>query len=129
MAWQWRERGRKRKRRARSGHPAAHSGCWLRPRFERLELRRLLTLLSTTPNINYSVGVNYPVALAISSSGKLYVANEGNNTVSEYAPGSSMPIATFTGLYDPRSIAFDSGGDLYVATYNGTVVEYPPQST
>ena len=39
----------------------------------------------------------------------------GNGTVSEFAPGSTTPTATLTGLNDPYALAFDSSGNLYVA--------------
>ena len=41
------------------------------------------------------------MALAFDASGNLYVANYGNGTVSEFAPGSTTPTATLTGLNDP----------------------------
>ena len=41
------------------------------------------------------------VALAFDSSGNLYVANGAGTTVSEFAPGSTTPTATLTGLNDP----------------------------
>ena len=55
----------------------------------------------------------------------------GNGTVSEFAPGSTTPTATLTGLNDPDALAFDSSGNLYVANYggNGTVSEFAPGST
>ena len=42
-------------------------------------------------------GLDGPAALAFDSSGDLYVANSGNNTVSEFAPGAATPTATLTG--------------------------------
>ena len=54
-------------------------------------------------------------ALAFDASGNLYVANEGNGTVSEFAPGSTTPTATLTGLSYPVALAFDASGNLYVA--------------
>ena len=39
----------------------------------------------------------------------------GNNTVSEFAPGSTTPTATLTGLNDPSALAFDASGNLFVA--------------
>ena len=41
--------------------------------------------------------------------------SDGNSTVSEFAPGSTTPTATLTGLNDPFALAFDSSGNLYVA--------------
>ena len=55
----------------------------------------------------------------------------GNDTVSEFAPGSTTPTATLTGLNDPDALAFDSSGNLYVANWrrHGTVSEFAPGST
>ena len=39
------------------------------------------------------------------------------DTVSKFAPGSTTPTATLTGLNDPSALAFDSSGNLYVANY------------
>ena len=43
------------------------------------------------------------------------MANCYGNTVSEFAPGSTTPTATLTGLNYPDALAFDSSGNLYVA--------------
>ncbi len=56
-------------------------------------------------------------------------------TVSEFAPGSTTPTATLTGLSEPQGMAFDSEGNLLVANYgnytgNGTTVsEFAPGHT
>ena len=47
-----------------------------------------LAPLSTTPSATLT-GLGQPDALAFDSSGNLYVANDGNNTVSKFAPGST----------------------------------------
>ena len=39
--------------------------------------------------------------------------------MSEFAPGSTTPTATLTGLSCPAALAFDSSGNLYVANYRG----------
>ena len=50
--------------------------------------------------------------------------------MSEFAPGSTTPTATLTGLNDPDALAFDSSGNLYVANDgNDTVSEFAPGST
>ena len=43
----------------------------------------------------------YPRALAFDGSGNLYVANYAQRTVSKFAPGSTTPTATLTGLNIP----------------------------
>ena len=51
--------------------------------------------------------------------------------MSEFAPGSTTPTATLTGLNNPNALAFDASGNLYVANDgNGTTVsEFAPGST
>ena len=50
--------------------------------------------------------------------------------MSEFAPGSTTPTATLTGLNGPDALAFDSSGNLYVANGDGTTVsEFAPGST
>jgi PEP-CTERM motif/NHL repeat len=67
-------------------------------------------------------GLNGPTALAFDSSGNLFVANYGNNTVGEFGQSGNL-IQTFsTGLSNPSGLAFDSSGDLFVANdANNTV--------
>jgi hypothetical protein len=73
-------------------------------------------------------GIATPVAMAFDSAGNLYVANEAGGgrcgteanagTVTVYAPGASSPSYTITtaeGLCNPRALAFDPSGNLYVA--------------
>ena len=50
--------------------------------------------------------------------------------MSEFAPGSTTPTATLTGLDYPEALAFDSSGNLYVANaVSDTVSEFAPGST
>ena len=69
--------------------------------------------------------------MVFDSSGNLYVANQGNNTVSKFAPGSTTASATYSaGLSGPGALAFDAGGNLYVANdFAGTVSKFAPGST
>ncbi len=58
------------------------------------------------------------------------MANYESATVSEFAPGSTTPTATLTGLNYPIALAFDSSGNLYVANEAGTTVsKFAPGST
>ncbi len=62
-----------------------------------------------------------PEALAFDSSGNLYVVSEAG-TVSEFAPGNTVPIATYSsGLDQPDALVFDLFGNLYVANQSGNV--------
>ena len=69
-----------------------------------------------------TVGTN-PNALAFDSSGNLYTANYGTNTVSKVTPGGT--VTTFATVGNtPAALAFDSSGNLYVANQgNSTVSE------
>ena len=40
--------------------------------------------------------------------------------MSKFAPGSTTPSATLTGLNYPVALAFDGSGNLYVANYVAT---------
>ena len=58
--------------------------------------------------------------MAFDSSGNLFVANLGNDTVSKFAPelGSTKPSATLSGLpagNEPAALIVDASGDLFVA--------------
>lgn len=84
-----------------------------------------------------STGLSGPNGIALDSSGKIYVANAGNDTVTVYAAGANgnvAPTATIggpnTGLANPTGVALDNAGNIYVANYghtrnSGTVTSYP----
>jgi hypothetical protein len=62
---------------------------------------------TTTLLRTITTGVKYPVGLAFDSSGNLYVANAPrtrNNTVTEYAPGTSTPSSTYKLKESPTQI-------------------------
>ncbi|MEK7460307.1 MAG: glycine-rich domain-containing protein [Patescibacteria group bacterium] len=64
-----------------------------------------------------------PVALAFDTSGNLYTANYGANTVSKITPAgtvttfATIPIA---GATNPKNMAIDASGNLYTANSNTT---------
>ena len=83
-----------------------------------------------------TAGMSTPQGLATDSSGNLYVANEGNSTVTEFAPGTSTPFRTYSAaLGSPLGVTVGTDGTLYVAnllgsgSYTGSVTEYPAGST
>ena len=50
--------------------------------------------------------------------------------MSKFAPGSTTPTATLTGLIAPQALAFDGSGNLCVADPgSNTVSEFAPGST
>ena len=64
-------------------------------------------------------GVDAPAGVAVDSAGALYVANEGNNTVTVYPQGSSSPTLTISdGISGPYGIAVDSSGEVFVSNLN-----------
>ena len=83
--------------------------------------------LSTTPSATLGGGIERPCALAFDTSGNLYVANNGNGTVSRFAPGTTAPDATLT-VSGASALVFDAGGNLYV-TGLSTVSEFAPGAT
>jgi hypothetical protein len=55
----------------------------------------------------------------------LAVANSSVNTVTLYAGGQNLPLATIqNGVTGPQAVVFDAAGDLFVASQPGTVTEY-----
>jgi DNA-binding beta-propeller fold protein YncE len=83
-----------------------------------------------TPKIVDTItqGLSFPLGITIDKSGTLYVANNGNATVTEYPAGQNTPSVTLTqGLLYPNAVAVDGSGNLWVA--NGTnVLEFPAGS-
>ncbi len=73
-----------------------------------------------------SDGVSGAYGLYVDRHGNLYVANDGNNSVTEYAQGSLSPSATYSGnLSRPLYPLVDRKGNLWVGNANnGTVVEF-----
>jgi hypothetical protein len=77
----------------------------------------------------HATGLHAPSAVAISSTGKLFVANAGNDSITEYAAdatGNASPTATIsgtkTGLDGPSSIVL-SAGQLWVTDPDSNLVE------
>jgi len=92
-----------------------------------------------------NIALNSPTALALSSTGLLYVANQGAAQILVYGPGGNgqfvqMPNSTITltgtNTPMPTALAFDTAGNLYIAdaannqvlvfsTTGGTAVPLP----
>ncbi len=76
-----------------------------------------------------SAGLSEPIGLAFDTSGNLYVANLGNNTISKVTPGGTVStfVPASAGLSGPLSLAFDASGNLYVGNDDtGTINEVTP---
>ncbi|MGA8532611.1 MAG: hypothetical protein WB615_00720 [Candidatus Tumulicola sp.] len=76
-------------------------------------------------------GISSPQGIAVDASGTLYVANEGNNTVTEYPAASSSPSVTLsTGISRPLDVSVDPNGVVYVTEGSaGKILEFKPGST
>ena len=69
----------------------------------------------------FASGFNHPDGLAFDAAGNLYVANDGDGTVSKVTPaGVVSPFAS--GFNGPDALAFDAAGNLYVANVNDNTV-------
>ncbi|MDP9017649.1 MAG: NHL repeat-containing protein [Candidatus Eremiobacteraeota bacterium] len=76
-----------------------------------------------------ATGLSTPQGIALDSASNIWVANSGNNTVTEYAAGSNgnvAPIATIGGatttLSSPTGIAIDSAGNIDVTNATGSIL-------
>jgi strictosidine synthase-like protein len=76
-------------------------------------------------------GIVNPEGVAVDAAGKLYVANLGGNTVTEYPAGSINPSVTLsTGISHPLDVSVDKNGIVYVTEGSaGQILEFKPGST
>jgi DNA-binding beta-propeller fold protein YncE len=85
---------------------------------------------ASEPSLTIRSGIESPVALAVDSTGLLYVANSryGSGWVSVYAPGSAHPTQRIRdGINRPNDLAIDPSDNLYVANANAnSVTVYSP---
>jgi sugar lactone lactonase YvrE len=78
----------------------------------------------------YTTGFTDPTDVVADPAGDVFVADPGAGTVSEFAKGSTTPVAVGSGLINPDGLAFDANGNLYIAD-DGVpdVVEIPNTGT
>jgi 6-phosphogluconolactonase (cycloisomerase 2 family) len=82
-----------------------------------------------------SFGINGPAGIAIAPSGRVYIANSGNDSVTSYPPGAAAPFITnltgsATGLQGPSAATLDAAGRLYVADQPANAITvYAPGAT
>jgi sugar lactone lactonase YvrE len=81
---------------------------------------RLFPANKTNPTQTGTIttGINLPVNAAVDLHGKLYVANNGNSTVTEYPFGKTSPSVTLSAgpLVYPNGIAVDNSDTVYVTS-------------
>jgi sugar lactone lactonase YvrE len=78
---------------------------------------------------------NFPLGVAVDSSGNLYVADNGNNLIREInpggvvftlagsgSPGSTNATGTAASFNSPNGVAVDSFGNVYVADANNNLI-------
>ncbi|MGD0016199.1 MAG: NHL repeat-containing protein [Verrucomicrobiia bacterium] len=101
-------------------------------------------VLGSNDDISTSASFSNPVSVAVDSTGVVYVADYGNNTIRMIAPQSGhLWVSTIAGkagssgsadgtnsaarFYGPDGIAVDSSGNVYVADYgNSTIRKITP---
>ena len=80
------------------------------------------------PLPNTTSDTNIPNGVALDSSGNLYVANDGNNTITKFDSHGNYLGVFASGLNQPAAIAFDASGNLYVVNGGAsTIVKITPQ--
>jgi len=77
----------------------------------------------------FASGLYHPVGMALDSAGNLFVADNTNGNIQgsiyKYAPdGSRVTFGVLDPADRPAALAFDSGGNLYMADLGGNIYEY-----
>lgn len=84
-----------------------------------------------TPVGAITAGISGPVGTCVDRKGTLYVANYGNDTVSEYLKDQTNPSAVLsTGINHPTAVALGPDDTLYVGEFaNNVVLEFDKGAT
>jgi gliding motility-associated-like protein len=83
--------------------------------------------------VGYSAGqLNFPLGIWVDASGNVYVADNMNNRIQEWAPGASTGVTVVgssSTLWQPAGLFIDGSGNIWVADMgNNRVVEFPAGS-
>jgi sugar lactone lactonase YvrE len=82
------------------------------------------------PLPNTTTDVATPNGIALDANNNLYVANDGNNTISKFDPTGKYIGVFATGLNQPAAIAFDPYGNLFVVNGGAsTILKITPAGT
>jgi hypothetical protein len=85
------------------------------------------TTVNPSPIGSITDKMSFPSGLAVDHSGTLYVANQGNSTVTEYRAGKTKAFFKISsGLSAPYGIGVDGAGRVFVSNLTGGVVAYEP---
>ncbi len=85
------------------------------------------TMPNPSPIGQITAGMSFPSGLAVDKSGTLYVANQGNGTVTEYLAGKTKVFFKITsGLSAPYGIGVDGAGRVFVSNLTGGVAAFKP---
>jgi len=91
-----------------------------------------------------SSNLYYPAAVAVDSSGNVYIADFSNRRVEKVTPSGTLSVfagtgnrgvstagpATSSDMYGPYGVAVDSSGNVYIGDYrNNTVLRVTPSGT
>jgi hypothetical protein len=75
-------------------------------------------------------GIVTPAGSFVDRYGDLFVANNGNFTVTMYPPGSTSWSLRYTGFAYPNNVTVSRRGNVYIADFTGDkVVQFPKGST
>jgi DNA-binding beta-propeller fold protein YncE len=86
---------------------------------------------ATSPSLTLAQGLTFPQSAAVDANGNVFVSNRNPPEVVVYPPGQTSPseIISESLLQVPTELAFDAGGNLYVADNVTGISELTPGST
>ena len=80
------------------------------------------TIIAATMAVFTSSNLNEPAGLAFDTSGNLYAANVGNDTISKFNSSGAYVSNISSNLIGPVGLAFDSSGNLYAANISNSTI-------